>query len=423
MNIISKFSKFLNDLEELKNLKLNESVLTVLDVVIDSDGLVYNGEQADLVKGRVKIEANGVITQILGTNNINYPAGIDKNGNLVALATDDESRALVLNNDPNNPQPILIPNEIKTQYGIDHDYYSVGPEFDYQSLIPNKPTGWVNVKIDMELIKRVRRYAKHLGRKSAVGHESFMSKLLEFERLSTQTRLPQYISRLKRATIQKEMSVILLLQYINEVKDFFNPSQSGFLFESFIAGLMDSAKVKEDNSSVDINTPTDRYQLKLLDYKTPYVKAIKESGEWLEYYIIALKHVDKIDMYIIDGGVLTTRANNGNLGGLMTPYNRFIVQGLIKLNDDALVKKVTIELNGLEEKIKNIGNNLKQSLTEMYDELSKFQYNIETIITGVNENGKPVKNQEEFDVYHLSAERNILNLRDHLRNLVSDINK
>jgi hypothetical protein len=56
-------------------------------------------------------------------------------------------------------------------------------------------------------------------------------------------------------------------------------------------------------------------------------------------------------------------------------------------------------------------------------QLSEFQFNVETIITGVNEKGKVIRDQSEFEVYYLLANRNILNLKDHLQKLVEDINK
>ena len=55
--------------------------------------------------------------------------------------------------------------------------------------------------------------------------------------------------------------------------------------------------------------------------------------------------------------------------------------------------------------------------------MSEFQYNVETITTGTTEDGKVIKEQDEFDVYHLKAERNILNLKESLTDLVTDINR
>lgn len=421
MDIITKFSKFLTDLNEARTIDL-----PILDVVIDDNGLIYNGEQADLVKGRVQREAGRVVTRILGTDNKEYPAGIDKNGNVVALQKDTENRAL-----NSAGQPIPVPQFIQKKYKIGYQFYYDSPEFDYYSVIPITPTGWINVKIDMEIVKRVKRYAKTLGTNNR-GHESFISKLSEFERLSTQSRSPQYISRLKRSTIQKEMSAILLLHHINEIKDFFNPSQSGFLFESFIAGLIPDARVKEDNSPVDIKAAGERYQIKLVDFKAGYVDVTKDNdpnkSPWLEHYMIGLKYVDRIDMYIVDGRVLEERYNNNTIGNLITKGGvksgpNFAVARLIAVTDTNLVKKFTIELTDIDGRIKNLGESLKQSLKELYDELSKFQYNVETIITGVNEKGKVVRDQYEFEVYHLSAEKNIINLGSHLKRLVTDINR
>jgi hypothetical protein len=429
MDIITKFSKFLTELNEARTVDL-----PILDVVIDDDGIVHNGEEADLVKGRVQRETGRIVTRILGTDNKDYPAGIDKNGNVVALATDSENRAL-----NSKGQPIPVPQFIQKKYRIGHQFYYLDPEFDYYSIIPIMPTGWINVKVDMEIVKRVKRYAKTLGTNNR-GHESFLSKLNEFERLSTQNRSQQYISRLKRNTIQKEMSAILLLHYINEIKDFFNPSQGGFLFESFIAGLIPDSRVKEDNSPVDIRTSTERYQLKFVDSKAGYVDVTKDvdpgRSAWLEYYMIALKYVDRIDLYVVDGRVLEQRYNDGTIGDLITPGGRpdpktgkvksgpkFSMSKVMDVTDTTLVKKFTIELTDIDGRIKNLGESLKLSLKELYDELSKFQFNVETIITGVNEKGKIIRDQFEFDVYHLSAEKNISNLANHLKRLVSDINK
>lgn len=411
---ISKFNKFFKE--------LNETIeLPILDIVIDDDGVIYNGQEAPLVKGRIERVSRGVVTKILGTNNNLYPAGIDKNGNVIAIETDDEGRAL-----NSKGEPIQIPGYIQSRYKVKIPYYYASPEYDYYSLIPIEPTGWVNVKIDMEIVKRVKRYAKSLGTNTK-SHQSFIDKLLEFEKFSTQKREDKYISRLKRGTIQKEMSCILLLHYINEIKDFFNPSQSGFLFESFIAGLIPDSRIKEDNSPVDIRTSHDRYQLKLLDWKSKYVEVTMDNdlarSRYLEHYMIALKYIDRIELLIIDGVELEKRAADGKLSGIVTGGGRFKIDSLITLKDDSLLKKFTIDLTDIDGRIQNLGENLKMSLNNLYEELSKFQYNVETIITGINEKGQVVKDQSQFDIYHLKAEDNIKKLAEHLSNLVADINR
>lgn len=424
---ISNFNKFLAEINESR---VN---LSILDVVIDDEGTVYNGvESTSVIKGRVE-RIKGRVTRILGTtNNKEYPAGIDKNGNVIAINIDEDGRAL-----NSNGLPIEIPSYIQKKYKLDSTHYYDSPEYDYYSLIPITPTGWVNVKIDMEIVKRVRRYAKTLGTNTK-GHQSFIDKLNEFQKLSTQTRLEKNVKRLKRGTIQKEMSCILLLHHINEIKDFFNPSQSGFIFESFIGGLIPNSRVKEDNSPVDIKTTIgDRYQLKLIDMNSEYVDITKDNdlgrSDYLEYYMISLKYVNKIEILIIDGVELEKRINDNKTGDYLTKGEsrdktkqatpRFKVSQFLSSTDTSLVNKYTIELTDIEGRIQNLGENLKRNLDELYQELSQFQYNVETIITGVNEKGQAIRDQSQFDVYHIKAEDNIKKLANHLTNLVSDINK
>lgn len=401
--------------------KLNENVdLPILDIVIDDVGNVYNGTEKKLVKGRVERQKGGGIVRILGTDNKQYPAGIDRNGNVVSIQTDEDGKAL--NSEGN---AIKIPIEIQRKYKVKSDYYYIGTEGFYQPLVPIAPTGWVNVKIDMEIVKRVKRYSRALGT-NKLGHQSFLDKLAEFERLSNLKRREGDIKRLKRGSIQKEMSCILLLHYINEIKDFFTPSSSGFLFESFIAGLIPNARVKEDNSPVDIRSGEDRYQLKLMDHKTEYIpitQDITETNQYLEYYVISLKYVDRIEVIVIDGQELERQIEEGSIPNLVTNGMRFKVQNLLKHNDSNLLQIFKIDLTDIESRIKNLGESLKENLDKLYEELSKFQYNVETIITGTDQKGRVMRSQAELDNYFDLAQGNIKNLEAHLRNLVTDISK
>ena len=131
---------------------LNEAVsLPILDVVIDGDGNVYNGIDFPLVKGRVE-RKRGVIRRILGTDNIEYPCGLEKNGNLVGIDVEPETWYIL-----SNGNRIVIPDEIRDEYNIDETHWRIRTTdddndnlIDYFNLLPTTPTGWVNVKIDME---------------------------------------------------------------------------------------------------------------------------------------------------------------------------------------------------------------------------------------------------------------------------------
>lgn len=398
---------------------LNEEVyLPVFDVVVDDNGVVYNGEDSKLVKGRVERAEKGRITRILGTDGKDYAIGIDKNGNLDAVEFDSEGRAVGL-----NKQPIKIPIEVQKKYKIKSDYYY--RTLDYYSLIPKIATGWVNVKIDMEIVKRVRRYARSLGMGNR-GHESFVEKLREFQRLSNLSERPEGdIKKLKRNAIQKEMAAILLLHHLNEIKDFFNPSSGGFLFESFIAGLIPDSRIKEDNSPVDIITSHGRYQCKLVDQKEGYVDVTKDliAPIYLEWYLIARKFVDRIELLVIDGDQLAQKIEDGSVGDIITNAGRFSIKKIDSSVDGDFISKFKIDLTNIDGRIANLGESLKSYLDDLYEQLSEFQYNLETLITGVDQKGKLVRRQNEFDIYYNLATNNITNLKKRLDMLVEEINK
>lgn len=428
---LSKLSRF-NEFFQL----LNEAYMPILDAVIDENGIVYNGEgRVPLIKGRVERIEKGAITRILGTDGKNYPAGIDKNGRVHAIRWEDDDDGAAFDF---SGKPILVPQNIARKYKLETPYYYTSPEYDYYDLVPKIATGWVNVKIDMEIVKRVRRYARSLGR-NKTGHSSFADKLKDFEDLSStkSTRTGDALTKLKRRSIQKEMSCILLLHYINEIKDFFHPSSSGFLFESFIAGLIPDSRIKEDNSPVDIISPHGRYQCKLIDWKDGYVDVTRDlppNRPILEWYLIARKFVDRIEILVINGDELNQRIEKGNLDGIITKGGidkktnqrkpgSFSVSKINSNVDGKFISKFTIDLTDIEGRINNLGESLKSQLDGLYDELSSFQYNVESIITGVDQKGKMIRGQSGFDKYHTKAEENIRELAVHLSNLVGEINK
>ena len=404
----------------IKFLEYKESVSRISDIVIDKFGNVYNGDGNPVIKGRLEIQKGSIIKRIVGDpSGEDYPIGIDNNGDAIVLYPEkDTGRAL---DKEGNPIPILP--EIRERYKIKDKFYFAGN--DYYQLLTVLPTGWVNVKIDMEIVKRVRKYAKVLGNNNQ-GHLSFISKLKEFEKISQLKRKEQYREKLKRITIQKELACILMLHHINEIKDFFNPSQAGFLFESFIAGLMSNSRVRDDNSKVDIKSDTDRYQLKFVDYTTEYVEVTTDIDSkvsiYLDYYMIALKYFDKIELFIINGKELGNQIYFEN-SKIVTAGMRFRIKSLESEVDDKFIKKITLDLSSIDNKIKNLGENIKNSITELYDEISKFNYNVETIITGVDKNGNIIKDQDQFNNYHDLARINLIDLSNYLDNLVEGIDK
>jgi hypothetical protein len=434
---IKKFGDFIN--EDVK--------IPVVDVLIDEEGNVYNGVSSPLRKGNISqsskkgkfwsdekgeyIETSRVVIKsIIGSDSKPYPLGIDKNGYLVyPYDRIDEDGYVVIND---NGLRIPMTNEIgKNINDIEWRAYipvttpdgkTINQKIDYSFLLPTTPTGWVNVKVDMEVLKRVRRYSLSLGDNNN-GHESFLSKLTEMKEISSREPGKKHRGFSKgRTNIQKEMSVIILLHYINEIKDFFTPGSSGFLFESFLAGLIPNSKVIDDNGVADVVAGDLKYQIKL--YSNVYNQVPVNMKGVNDYYIVAIKNPQDIEIFIVDNSnlatsvlkdVATVRKSKNEKPG-ETLFN------IKSLRNNKNVKSFKIELSRLEEKIESIGEGLKSSLDSLYSELSNFQYNIETIITGINSKGQVIDGLE-FKSLENASEQNVTIMRDKLTELIKSVNR
>ena len=420
---IKKFDDFIN--EDVK--------IPVLDILIDYNGNLYNGkiEKYPLRKGNIvqkKVSAGtgifndkgvekrsnkNTLVDIIGVDGESYPAGIDKNGVLVTVNKDEDGYVTKKLGD--DYVRIPIPNQVVNLYRSELNgltYWKT--DVDYSFLVPILPTGWVNVKIDMEVLKKVRRYAKSLGSETNNVHSSFMSKLEDIQRISNRDlRVSKKSGEVlassfnkKRETIQKEMSVIILLHHINEIKDFFTPGSSGFLFESFLAGFIPNSKVVEDNGVADVTANGVSYQMKLYGYLSSTIPVTVNDA--IDYYIVGIKHPQKIDIYVIDRD--TVPAVKISSGFSMS-----------RMTSNTNIRKFSFELLNIEQRIASIARGLKESLDFLYAQLSEFQYNIETIITGVDENGDLVSDNDDFDKYKSRAIYNVENMSRELDKLVKSV--
>ena len=401
MNLF-KFTEFLNEVV----------MIPVLDCVIDEMGNLYNGsiEQYPLRKGNIekaKVGGRNEVVGIIGHDGIRYLAGIDKNGQLVAPKKNIQNGYLV---DVDGNQ-VKVPSYIKNVKSRFWKFYDTvktpegkleeGNPYDYSKLIPMLSTGWVNTKVDMEVVKKVRRYSRGLGTGS--GRDGFVMKLSELQSLS------QGIEKRKRSrrTIQKEMSAIMLLHYINEIKDFFTPASSGFLFESFLGGMIKNSKIVEDNSKADIRADGETWQIKLYDSLTATLpvayldeEKAKQEGRLptpVDHFVICLKFADRIEITVLRG--IEDKTDPLCYRNFFTPSNLFSVAKL-----KGSPHKYTLYLMGIEERIEDIADGLKQAIDDVYADLSKFQYNIESILTGVDEEGKLLNEKKFDDVYNRSVD-------------------
>lgn len=414
---------------------------TVLDCVIDNDGLLYDGKEGrPLIKGNIEWVGTR-IKRIVSNSGDYYPAGLDSSGNLYSVFHDDRGiyKIRLLNNrvarDVNQPEP------------IEDDVNNVWKDGDnYYHFVPITPTGWVNVKIDMEVIKRVRRYSSSLGYTgdNSASFTIFRNKLKEFVKISGEQNVGLGKSRRTTKTIQKDMAVIMLLHYLNEIKDFFTPSSAGFLFESFIAGLIPRSIIVGNNGVADVRADEKDYQIKLykdkgnVDIIKKEITTKDENGNdivtsyFLDYYIIAFKSVNKVDIFIFNkreienyitrgvdyyGNAAEVNTIGRGLGNLKLKTSL----NLTLINANRTVLKGSnnyfeLYLNNIEGRIDNIAKGLKNSLDNLYSSLSKFQYNVETIITGIDEDGNLLDGQE-FSGHYNNAINNLSYMTTELNTL------
>jgi hypothetical protein len=105
----------------------------------------------------------------------------------------------------------------------------------------------------------------------ALDHSTCLrNKLREFEIISK--KVTKTLS-IERSRYPKDI-VIMLLHYSKWNKRFLHPSAAGFLFESFIAGLIPKSFVADDNGIADIVAEGRKYQSYIKKSKCWYNKRI-----------------------------------------------------------------------------------------------------------------------------------------------------
>jgi len=147
---------------------------------------------------------------------------------------------------------------------------------------PIVPGGWVNVKVDEQLFIRMSRYVSSLDEILLNTGGSSKDKYNLFKKIEILSNIENYIaSNNSKVSIQTKISVITLLQYLKEIKDFFNPSASGFLLEGFLATLIHGKLVKGYKPS-DITTSYS--DLDAVQFQTHGYKGIKKLDYQIKLY-------------------------------------------------------------------------------------------------------------------------------------------
>lgn len=302
----------------------------------------------------------------------------------------------------------------------------------------DKLSGWVNVKIDEQLYIRMAKYVTAL--------DTLMPRVKDrydlYKKIEMLSNIDKHIQN-NDVDIQTKISIITLLQYLNEIKEQFNPSTSGFLLEGFLATLIHGVKIGDygasDISSAYSELDAVRFEtesgrgVKKLDYQ---IKLYKNKGNikinWkkkCDYYVICLKNEDKtIDVHILSINPLDRDSYIGNYLVVprgMTDADYILaldnITDHVNLNTNKLYTKkhkflikLDVASNTIERLITSCGDNIKQSIAKVYTSLSELHYDVDSLVTGYDKNKRKItvdlaKNNADLTIGRIT--RDITDLR------------
>ena len=305
----------------------------------------------------------------------------------------------------------------------------------------DKLSGWVNIKIDEQLYIRMAKYVAAL--------DTLMPRVKDrydlYKKIEMLSNVDKHIQN-NNVDIQTKISIITLLQYLNEIKEQFNPSTSGFLLEGFLATLIHGVKIGDYGASdisssyseldaVQFETESGR-GVKKLDYQ---IKLYKNKGNikinWkkkCDFYVICLKNEDKtIDVHILSINPLDKDSYIGNY--LVVPRGKTDADYILELDDitdhvnlntnklytkgHKFLIKLDVASNTIERLISSCGDNIKNSISKVYSGLSELQYDVDSLVTGYDKNKRRItvdlaKSNADLTIDRITAD--ITNLRGNL---------
>lgn len=319
--------------------------------------------------------------------------------------------------------------------------------------------GWVNVKIDEKIFYRLRRYIPALDRLlDKSGRRYRFNMLKKIQKLS---QIEKHLNG-NNVSLQDKISIIVILQYLKEIKNNFNASTAGFLLEGFLATLI-YGKLTEERSAADLiskeydeldpvefkangldgNTRGKSYQIKFYrETKNGIIKVSWEKDRRCDYYVICLKKPSgDIDVCILDGKKKqkadnTINTDTGYIGDY-TQANKVINSNITDDEEKWFVKtdknnnkkyiniktniieskyKIPLKISKIDELVEQCGKSIQLGLKDVFDSLSAVHYNIDTLITGYDVTGK---NKVSVDV---ASDKCILDIKT-LQTKVDNLSK
>jgi hypothetical protein len=366
-----------------------------LDKVVDFDGTLVNKEAYLLHNGKnISIICSDNSNGSNGSNgNKEYAIGISSSGNIFAKYIDDNGNVLDSNG-------IFILDGNGTPWNIHNNYSDDNTD----------SSSWSNIKVDKDMFKKVRRFSKAL----LVSDDTVIGLEKKLKMLSNPKNIKSYNSDYTQ-TMRQQIACVILLKYLQEIKDQFNPTTGGCLFETFLAGLI-TARIPSSNSSyfdMISSTNSTTYQIKFYDDNAISVQI--NPKKICQQYIIALKENTRISIYRL------SRSENGS----KVNDKRNILNYLDKNGSTLDIKKfkknitpIILDLSKIKTFISDISQELNEIISGLYQNIGELNYNIESILTGVDSNNQTI---DDYGQYYTTSDTNLNNIKGFLDRL--DISK
>jgi len=303
-----------------------------------------------------------------------------------------------------------------------------------------KIRGWVNVKIDEQLFIRMARYVLALD--TLCKNKTDWYNL--FTKVDILSNIDEHING-DRLSIQEKISIITILQYLNELKNQFNPSSAGFLLESFLACLI-HGEVVPGSKEADISSAYS--ELDAVQFKTTHgggikklryqIKLYNNKGnikiKWkdlCDYYVICLKNPDKtIDIHILTKDEEDEDSWIGNFAANITGTDEFIrdvgmrtqhillnTRKLYTKKGHKFMRKLDISDAKINSLISACGKSVKESIEKVYNTLSELHYDVDALVSGIDKN----KSNITTDNAKANADRTIDKISQDVSDLKRDI--
>lgn len=291
-----------------------------------------------------------------------------------------------------------------------------------------KLKGWVNIKIDEQVYVRMGRHVKAMDTLLTNRDDKYNL----YEKVNILSKVDEYVSKLD-VDIQTKLSLITILQYLNELRSNFNPSSSGFLLEGFLAALI-HGEITSDYGSTDMTGRltkadiTKRYSdLDAPQYKTDRVKyqiKLYKKGNNIkldirpericDYYVICLKDVDnKIDINIIPYDELNKYKviSSKELDNIIIINTNKLYKGRGRQGNEYMTS-LDVSDSKINQSIGACGENIRKSIEDIYLNLSELEFDIDSIMTGYNKNNVKI----DIETAKRTADFTINNIQNSIKN-------